>query len=90
MKYIKTASQLDILLLDSIHFTSQYELVESVTENSNLKFVYFTNVNINYMTKEKINYRYPSKENLCFIRFNDNVYYDGMSKEQEKSSENNK
>ena len=79
MKFIQNSQNLQILLIDSFHFTSQYELVEAVTQNKNLRYVTFQNVNVNFMTKEKIISRYPSKDNLCLIRFNDDAVYDALS-----------
>ena len=79
MKFIEISKNLEILLIDSFHFTSQYELVDTVTQNKNLRYVTFQNVNVNFMTKEKIISRFPSKENLCLIRFNDDAVYDALS-----------
>ena len=79
MKFIEISKNLEILLIDSFHFTSQYELVDAVTQNKNLRYVTFQNVNVNFMTKEKIISRFPSKENLCLIRFNDDAVYDALS-----------
>lgn len=78
MKFIEISKNLEILLIDSFHFTSQYELVDAVTQNKNLRYVTFQNVNVNFMTKEKIISRFPSKENLCLIRFNDDAVYDAL------------
>lgn len=78
MKFIEISKNLEILLIDSFHFTSQYELVDTVTQNKNLRYVTFQNVNVNFMTKEKIISRFPSKENLCLIRFNDDAVYDAL------------
>ena len=78
MKFFEISKNLEILLIDSFHFTSQYELVDAVTQNKNLRYVTFQNVNVNFMTKEKIISRFPSKENLCLIRFNDDAVYDAL------------
>ena len=74
--FVEKSKNLEILIMDSIGFSSQFEVVSGISNNKQLKFLSLQESNLNNITMEQLENKYDKDSKICFLRFNEDTFLD--------------
>lgn len=74
--FVEKSKKLEILIVDSIGFSSQFEVIRGISNNKQLKFLTLQESNLNNISMGQLENKYNKDSKICFLHFNEEAYLD--------------